>query len=1112
MNKKVLTLCAGFLLAGGMLSSLSAEKLTVVADNGKYYKMEEGAYITEGTSWTKDKTGTWFLDLNQSKEATLANKSVANDYWKVVTVENGYKLVNLNGDELIVNGESVFNFKEDFSTTDAQTNAAVGFSQLYQVYQGTNIWIGYDKALADNSYKLETQNLSDGYGVAFDAIPTSLEEVSTVSVKPTKDNYYTIQTANGYVDNNQYKAVDAGNGLLSFVVNTAEGNGDNLMLGGADKFLLVPAGDNQFVLQVGSQYISLAGTNSADAKVVNTIGEATIFAFNQITSTTRLNVEELTYYELDGFSLNITYDNDKAVAGNVFEGHLTPMVYNGFGFVNAPDWAEEFFLKNEAGEYIVATLYSNGSTVAEDVYTFDTVKEADLLHFLSFRNDDKTPAYYGEFTAESKDYKLDKKNLDVLDNFNVMLPTNKRTQIWGNEESPIGRYNIKGVWTLAVSANQTALEAVKVAVNAPALVKAKDLLKQKKFFTVTRKASTNKMLDLGPVAVAENGTTWDVVSSYGNILEGQWAITYDKESNKYTFTNRENQKVSFTLDGNKLYTTNTPNEYRYDKITNGILQYTITLEIAVVPEHKDNDGYDRLTNLKNQKFNIGYASGVYGNAWFTENHEGVNNHTIGLDTDEENALVFTATEYADAKKRVETPGHGYKYIPSDSIYVISQIDYIKADGNVGYDLDTLKVVSYSFVNQWGEPLIYAGIKDKYVSSVNKNVPAQKFALRYDSSSDSIYNLRPVSLTAKESYNAADWNAKDKMYNVFNNDENGDLKKIYSGDAANGILDNTTLYDRTENDYFVVRSTDAAMYHRVVNNIDTVSIYRAKNANDVLFEAKGSILEAANIAQFEVNPAMFVDTAYVRYNTYRPQYMLVVDPDITPSGMWCEIHQSSTCEHAVPTQGWIEGRYLVNLKDTAIAWDKANKHSAANPYINSEKLYKLGFVQAKHIGDSLIIASSNDTLNVGTEDFNVAKFAFRYVDQEAKTFVIETANYTTLNTLVPGARLGEGYLKHMNGTIVVTPDMDDAEVFTMNEDYEGQPTANEEISANAAVSVVATDGAVIVKGAEGKNVIVSTILGKVVANEVLNSDNETIAAPAGIVVVSVDGESFKVAVK
>ena len=54
-----------------------------------------------------------------------------------------------------------------------------------------------------------------------------------------------------------------------------------------------------------------------------------------------------------------------------------------------------------------------------------------------------------------------------------------------------------------------------------------------------------------------------------------------------------------------------------------------------------------------------------------------------------------------------------------------------------------------------------------------------------------------------------------------------------------------------------------------------------------------------------------------------------------------------------------------------------------------------------------------------------------------------------------------------------------------------PTANESINAAEAVKVVATNGAVIVKGAEGKNVVVSTILGKVVANEVLNSDNETI---------------------
>ena len=79
------------------------------------------------------------------------------------------------------------------------------------------------------------------------------------------------------------------------------------------------------------------------------------------------------------------------------------------------------------------------------------------------------------------------------------------------------------------------------------------------------------------------------------------------------------------------------------------------------------------------------------------------------------------------------------------------------------------------------------------------------------------------------------------------------------------------------------------------------------------------------------------------------------------------------------------------------------------------------------------------------------------------------------------------------------------------DKDSGATANEEIAASSVV-VAGTNGAVVVKGAEGKSVIVSTILGKVVANEVLTSDNAQIAAPQGVVVVSVDGESFKVVVK
>ena len=75
-----------------------------------------------------------------------------------------------------------------------------------------------------------------------------------------------------------------------------------------------------------------------------------------------------------------------------------------------------------------------------------------------------------------------------------------------------------------------------------------------------------------------------------------------------------------------------------------------------------------------------------------------------------------------------------------------------------------------------------------------------------------------------------------------------------------------------------------------------------------------------------------------------------------------------------------------------------------------------------------------------------------------------------------------------------------------------PTANEAISATD-VKVVAYDGAINIKNAAGKNVVVSTILGQIVANEVLTSDNATISVPAGIAIVSVDGEeAVKVSVR
>ena len=66
------------------------------------------------------------------------------------------------------------------------------------------------------------------------------------------------------------------------------------------------------------------------------------------------------------------------------------------------------------------------------------------------------------------------------------------------------------------------------------------------------------------------------------------------------------------------------------------------------------------------------------------------------------------------------------------------------------------------------------------------------------------------------------------------------------------------------------------------------------------------------------------------------------------------------------------------------------------------------------------------------------------------------------------------------------------------------TGNETINAEG-VKVIAANGGVQIIGAQGKKVVITNILGQTVANTVLSSDNATIAAPQGVVVVAIEGE-------
>ena len=112
MNKKVLTLCAGFLLAGGMLSSVSAENISELTE-GKYYKIvrtwERATDSGTHAGWSVMEAGYYLGATSMDMEATL---------WKAVKNADGtISLVNMEGERFTLEseGSSVSNFTIDYS-------------------------------------------------------------------------------------------------------------------------------------------------------------------------------------------------------------------------------------------------------------------------------------------------------------------------------------------------------------------------------------------------------------------------------------------------------------------------------------------------------------------------------------------------------------------------------------------------------------------------------------------------------------------------------------------------------------------------------------------------------------------------------------------------------------------------------------------------------------------------------------------------------------------------------------------------------------------------------------------------------------------------------------
>ena len=657
------------------------------------------------------------------------------------------------------------------------------------------------------------------------------------------------------------------------------------------------------------------------------------------------------------------------------------------------------------------------------------------------------------------------------------------------------------------------------------------------------------------------GKLWNVYKN-GRILSPDYGLTGDKEwllaseinakgteglwmwdEDAYCFRNRESGKT-FTPSGWRY----TDTDYTY---TSGADEYTIVAQGTPAPDGTT-DGYlASLTDdqLKQKAFWIGIprvANNETDTVYLTKEANGV----LSFSTDKADAVEFRFTREA--------------FVDGDNNSMEAQLrgDYSawKANSTTEWEpkTDIVKLYQYNVEEASTKDVLYYDQQNNQYMLIDeddvKNYKAEKYVFK--EKGENLYNIL-LNVTAKYNGTGKYFEVEDKAFGYIDATTgkavNEKAAKLYSAHNTARLVKSDAAYNNVENDLFVIVDADAQQYRGDFSNtgvLDTIKIFRNDDNSYVLYE-KGALLTAEDgktaIEGFlgmenindpkyaDMHAAMLADTAFYS-NTFRPQYMLAVDAEIVNDGWTCPLNPEHNtqawreengghCADAVKDRPYIQGRYLVNLVDSAKAAKEAEIKLADNKFIHEyykesngtiTPYYRLGFVQAKHIGDSLIIASTNDTIDLKNNPIDkVCTFAFRYVDAERDAFTIETLyDYTTADDDEKEIKdRTRGYIKYQNGIPVVTPKASEAWVFDLNETSE-TPTANETIesAADATISVVATDGAVIVKGAEGKNVIVSTILGKVVANEVLNSDNETIAAPAGIVVVSVDGESFKVAVK
>ena len=560
------------------------------------------------------------------------------------------------------------------------------------------------------------------------------------------------------------------------------------------------------------------------------------------------------------------------------------------------------------------------------------------------------------------------------------------------------------------------------------------------------------------------------------------------------------------------------------KINDGDIYFIINKNVA------DETNYDKYAVVDpTAPKSVAYAKEAFVNVPATQWYVEKNNDTYKLNNrdfpanyglgagkiyvvDEDNMIYTTNTRdtFQLVAADVEKEGHlGYKYISEEiqkiSEFALSAVNYANTETPYyltfnGNEDSILTATSNKEEALALIPMIVDGkqVTEEYEMN-DENLTKQYYQLIAKDGKDTLYLKRGddnMLVVTKEVPEVSEdpfedgrlflqfrsINDEPNAYEVLLVQYNGDeytsgYKLSYNQDGEAVVIDNYTAA--------------AFVYDLVDNSTDIYKNFGFEGSTKVIISLNGDAeSKVTKIGPFatvkrtgldetiDADYSLIMDTAYVDHKDNIRYAYYITKPIVAADTAWNA-----------------EKFYMVSYTDSLARENDTIKYSQDN-------LTRIGFVAAKRVGtDSLAItkavgATAADTLNV-TEALGVtnATFAFAIDENNDEAYRIEVA---------PAK-----YVSYLNG-ILVEGAKEQAQLFNVNA-TDLTPTDNEEISVEAGVQVIGGKGAVTVQGAAGKTVTVYNFQGRALASTTLTSDNQTIAVPAGLVAVSVEGEPEAISV-